>query len=232
MPQPEALYQLQQIDLKILSHRKRLGEIASALKDRTDIVQAEQAVETARKALAPVRTKSRDLELEIQSNTQKAKAAEDRLYSGKVKSPKELQDMQQEIESLKHRKEQLEEILLETMIAVEEAESALEDSETTLNTITAAWESDHRDLLAEQSDLEQQIENLQQQREKALAPITEESLKRYNSMRKQKANQPISPMRQGSCSVCGMEQTMAVQQAVRRGETTTCENCGRILADI
>lgn len=232
MPQPEALYQLQQIDLKILSHRKRLGEIASALEDRTAIVQAEQAVETARKVLAPIRTKSRDLELEIQSNAQKAKATEDRLYGGKVKSPKELQDMQQEIESLKHRKEQLEETLLETMITVEEAETVLEDSETTLSDVTAAWESDHSALLAEQANLEKQIEDLKQQREKALAPITEESLKHYNSMRKQKANQPISPMREGSCSICGMEQTMAVQQAVRRGETTTCENCGRILADI
>jgi uncharacterized protein len=233
MPQAEALYYLQQIDLQILRNGKRLDEIVVALGDDRVVTQAREQVEAAQKMLSPLKTRMRDLELEIQSNTQKATATEDRLYSGSVKNPKELQDLQQEAAALKRWNDELEDRLLEKMLEVETAQAELDESEAALAQVTADWEREHADLLAEQAALEDEVRSLQVQREKALKNVTAESLKVYDTMRPKKANQPISPLRGRSCGVCGIEQTMAIESEVRRGEGfVPCTNCGRLLADV
>jgi uncharacterized protein len=233
MPQAEALYYLQQIDLQILRNRKRLEEIAATLEDNTVVTAAREQVEAAQTVLAPLKTGVRNLELEIETNVQKTRSTEDRLYSGNVKNPKELQDMEQELAALKKRHGQLEDRLLEEMIAVEAAQEELDAREAELTNVTASWESQHSDLLNERAELEAKVERLHQQRETALKNVLPESLETYTQMRPKKANQPIAALRNGSCGVCGIEQTKAIEQEVQRGRSfVACLNCGRLLADV
>ena len=233
MAQAEALFNLQKIDLEIIRDRKRLKEIASALEDSEVIVQAQKQVDEAQEQLKPLRADMRNLELEIQSNTDKSKQSDQRLYSGNVKNPKELQDLQNEIASLKKRNEVLEDRLLEQMMMVEEAEDTLEERTGTLETVTSEWEQEHQDLLTEKSELEADVERLFEQRNSALKNVHDDNLKLYDTMRKQKANKPISALSGRTCSICGVEQTMSTEQEVKRGaELINCSNCGRILAYI
>lgn len=233
MSQAEALYHLQVIDLQIIRNQKRLKEIAAALEDNVAVLAAQQQVETAQQTLKPLRTAVRDLELEIQTNSGKAKATEDRLYSGSVKNPKELQDMQNEIAAIKHRNDALEEKLLEVMMMVEEHEAVLAEHEVSLAEAKSESESQHEDLLGERDQLEAEVSTLLEKRKAALVPVTEDSLKMYNTLRKQKANQPMALLNGLSCGVCGIEQTMAIVQDVRRGgKFVPCLNCGRILVDL
>jgi len=233
MSQAEALYNLQQVDLEILQHRRRLDEIAEVLGDNAAIKAAQAEVDAAEKALTPLRARLRDLELEMQTNRDKAKGAEDRLYSGVVKNPKELQDLQNEIASIKKRIDALETNSLEVMMSIEEAEDTLADRENTLAALTEELASEHADLINEQKSINQQVESLKQGRQQALAHADEDSLKLYKSMRKRKANKPIARLEGKSCGVCGIEQNNTVVQEVRKREGfVECENCGRILAAI
>src|SRR5688572_14994668 len=100
MIQAEALWHLQEIELNLLRHQKRLNEIATILGDDQAVLAAQTLLADAQKALVPLRTKARNFELEIQSNGQKAQQTEQQLYSGKVKNTKEMQDMQSEIAAL------------------------------------------------------------------------------------------------------------------------------------
>jgi predicted nucleic acid-binding Zn-ribbon protein len=230
MSQAEALYHLQEIELRIMRAQKRLLDIAAALEDDEAVKAAQDKVNAAEEALRPLRARVNDLELEIQSNVEKAKATEDRLYSGTVKNPKELQDMQQEIAALKNWHGELENRLLEAMVDVEEAEAHLATAEEQLASVTARWESEHRDLLDEQTQLETQGAGDEQQREKALQRVTPESLKTFTAMKPRKANQPVAVMNGRTCGVCGIQQTRAIEQEVRRGaDLVCCEGCGRIL---
>jgi hypothetical protein len=232
MTQVETLYELQQIDLQIIANGRRLKEITAAMADSEAVKKAEAAVKRAQDQLTPLRTKVRDLELEIQSTNQKHRATEERLYSGSVKNPKELQDMQHEIEALKKRQAELEDRLLETMVQVEDAETVLTQHEDALNAVRAEWEVQHSDLLTEQAELDSQNATLTEQRRDIAALIRPENMKLYNSLRPQKANQPISVLRGDSCSMCGIEQTRTLADDVRRGQTVIyCINCGRILVD-
>ncbi len=229
MSQAESLYSLQEIELRILRNQKRLGEIALALKDNKAIVEAQQQVDIARNILIPLQAKMRDCELEIHSNVEKTKSGEQRLYSGTVNNPKELQDIQQEIASLKKWHVELEDRLLEVMVNVEEAQEALDAAQTNLKTITSDWENDHKDLLNEQEQLATAIAELNLEHGEAIKVVEQKNLKIYKSMKPQKANQPIATLIRRTCGVCGIEQTMATEQEVRRGqELVTCPNCGRI----
>lgn len=230
MNQPEKLYQLQEIDLNMLRSRQRLQVIAAEL-GRNEAVQAAQAqVERAQKTLTPLQTRARDLDLEIRSNQEKARLTEENLYSGAVKNPKEMQDMQQEIESLKKRHGELETHMLETMFAVEEAESQLDEAQTQLAAVTKQLEQEHGTLIEEQAQLESRLRQLKTRREEALSGISAESLKIYDTMKPRKNNQPVALMTGNTCGLCGVAQNMMIEREVRQAQKLVyCSNCGRIL---
>ncbi len=231
MSQAMALYHLQETELQLLRGQKRLAEIATALEDHQAIDQAQAAVEAAQRALSPLQTRARNLELEIQSNLAKIQNADEALYSGRIRNPKELQDLQQEIQALKRRNADLEDQLLETMLAIEEAEASLAQTRQALEQTTAAWNEQHAHLLEEQKQLKAERSKLLQQREQALAGIDAASLSEYNALKPRKQNQPIALLIGGSCAVCGVEQTqMLVSEAMQGRTLVKCLSCGRILA--
>ncbi len=230
MSQAQILYRLQQIDLDIDARRSRLSYIERELNDRSAIEAAESKVAEAEGKLSPWQRRSSDLDLQIKGLSDKIRNAEKRLYSGIVKNPKELQDMQEEIASLKRRRAALEDDLLEAMIAVEEHQKAYQEARDNLDAITARRESEWDELRREKARLESELRELEKQREKVIADLDEDALERYTALRDVKSGQPISPLSDGICSVCGVEQSTTVIQQVRRGERLiTCTNCGRIL---
>jgi len=230
MNQAEALYRLQEVDLNLTRAQKRLQEISAVLGNNEAIAAAQGQVTQAQQELAPQQTRARHLELEIQSNTQKVRATEEQLYSGRVNNPKELQEMQQEIQSLKKRNQELEDNLLEAMVAVEEGEAVIAETTMALQGVKVAWESEHGQLLDEGAQLESQIVQFKQQREHALTAVTAENQKLYHNLRAKKHNQPVAALRGDSCAMCGVEQTLAVSRSVRQAqELVYCVSCGRIL---
>lgn len=233
LSQAEALYALQKIDVSLHKNRKRLAEIQALLANNEQVRNAQQAVDKANNTLNPLRAKARDIDLELQTTQNKHKTSEDRLYSGLVKNPKELQDLQNEITSLKHRIETLEEHALESMMMVEEATDVLNLSEEALKQAISEAEQQNRDLLSEKNRLQKDVEVLNAQREKALQTITADNLKTYETLRPKKANQPVAILRSGSCTLCGIEQTGFIIDNVRKAKDLVfCLGCGRILVEM
>jgi hypothetical protein len=233
MSQQQSLYHLQAIELKLRQHQRRLQEIATILANDAVVAAAQKKVDAAQNHLTPLRTKTRDLELEIQSAKEKAQTTEDNLYSGSVTNPKEMQDMQLEIASLKQRGLNLEDTLLETMVAVEEGEEGLADAENELQQVLDERKDEHHHLLDERSTLQAGVVELNQQRETVQAELTADNLKLYESMKPGKGNRPIAALQEDSCSICGVEQTTMIAREVQIGQSlVNCTNCGRILVSI
>jgi predicted nucleic acid-binding Zn-ribbon protein len=230
MSDAEALLHLQDIEMGIVRGQKRLNEIAQILADDAQVAQAQAQVTSAQQTLTPLRAKARSLELEIKSNTQKANASEEQLYSGKVRNTKEMQDMQAEVASLRKRNGELEETLLETMLAADEADGALRDAEQSLRQVVEERAGEKRHLLDEQTALQADISGLRKQRESALQVPSPDSLARYNALRPAKKGHPVAIMRGNLCTACGVEQDMAIERLARQGQSlVTCLSCGRIL---
>jgi predicted nucleic acid-binding Zn-ribbon protein len=230
MIQASELYRLQEIDLNVQQHHKRLEEIAAQLADNKALSDAQEQVTSDQQVLTPLQNKVRKLEQEIQSNTTKIKETDGTLYSGRVKNPKELQDMQQEIRSLKKRNQELEDVLLETMMQVDTADAALKDSSAKLEIIHSQFELANNSLVDEQKRLKAEGSALLKSREQLLPTIEANTLKVYNNLKPRKNNQAVAVLVNQSCSVCRVQQDMNVIQGVRKGETLTyCSSCGRIL---
>ena len=106
------LYRLQCLDDEGDGKRRRLAEVETALGEDEVLKQARRAVESAQARVKKRAAGQRDLELETQGLVDKSVHEEKRLYSGAIKNPKELQELQAEVAALKRRRGQLEEALL------------------------------------------------------------------------------------------------------------------------
>ena len=230
MSQPEALYRLQEIDLDIMRSQERLKQIGDLLANDEAVRTARAQVDSAQATLNPLKLQLRTLEHDIQSNESKTRTTEQQLYSGAVKNPKEMQDMQQEIEALKRWHGELEDTMLETMLAAEDAEAALGGAQSNLESVVASQGEQHHHLQDEQTELQAHIEQCRVRREQVLTEITPENLKIYNTMKAKKNHQPIAAMRGNTCSFCGVAQTVSIEREVRQGiKLVNCSNCERIL---
>ncbi|MBN2472582.1 MAG: hypothetical protein JXN59_17785 [Anaerolineae bacterium] len=230
MNQAQALYQLQQLDQDISQRKSRLTEIDALLGENTRVQAAEQTLAQAESDLAPWRTLVANLDLEIKSVAAKTESTEQHLYSGAVSNPKEMQDMQEEIASLKRRRAKLEDEMLEAMIEVENGQAAVDESSSNLKAVVAHWNTSQGDLLAEQEKLTRDIAGLREQRATIKLEITPAAMERYKHMYRSKQGQVVAPLKDSNCQVCGVSQTSkTVQEARQARELVYCENCGRIL---
>ena len=224
------LYQLQELELEARSAGRRLQAIAAALADDAAMQAAQDRCQAARDALKPLRARLRDLELETAVNEEKVRNTAQQLYSGAVKSPREMQDMQLEVAALTRRNGDLETWTLETMLSVEEAEGQLAQAESALAEVIDRRGDEHSRLLQEQETLKSSLPRLEARRQEAFAQITPELQKQYLALKPRKGGQPVARMEGNSCALCGVSQTLTAEREVRLGRNlVACANCGRIL---
>lgn len=225
------LYRLQTLDLTIVQRRARLKEIETALANNEQVAQAQRQLDAADQSLKPWQIRARDLDLEIKSLLQKIKETDERLYSGKVRNPKELQDLQSDIVSLKRRQSQLEDELLQAMLNSDEGQAAVAEAQKGLNQVKAIWAGAQHDLTDEKGRIERELTGLESQRKQAATAVDADTLKKYETLRAKKQGHAVALLVGDSCKTCGVEQTSMLAQQVRQGtQLVYCNNCGRILA--
>lgn len=230
MNQAQALFQFQLLDQDISQRKVRLAEIEQLLGEDTRVLVAEQAVKQAEADLTPWRTRAQDLDLDIKTVTSKAETVDQRLYSGQVTNPKELQDMQDEIASLKRRRSKLEDEMLEAMIEVEAGQQKLAEARTGLENTVAQWQDAQQDLIRKRDILTEELARLREQRTATKSDVEPQNLDLYKRMYRSKQGQVVSQLKDATCQYCGVGQTTQTVQKVRQArDLVTCENCGRIL---
>lgn len=230
MSQARALYQLQILELRLRKIEQRLQEIAAALAHDERVASAQTTVKKEEERLQPILARQRELEHALAANEEKAKATDERLYSGTVSNPKELADMQQELVALQRRHDQLEEELLDTMEAVESAQEGLAGAQVQLREAETAQAAENAELIQERAALMEERGSLREQSSAAIKGIAAEPLALYRRLSKQKRGRALALIKEGRCSACGVSLSTGLEQRVRHGiELVTCPNCGRLL---
>ena len=230
MSRVSTLFRLQEMDLELDARRARLEAIAEALSGSPAVQAGYQAVVEAEARLAAARVEVRALDYDNQALSEKIADVERRLYGGGVANPKELQDLQQDWHSLKHRRETLEEKQLEALIAAETAEAQKVAAQTDLQRVEAESAKTNGHLLDEQSSLRARVTRLEEEREAIQAGIPAEDQELYDRLRRSKNGRPVSQLADGVCTACGVAPSSARSQSARQGnELIRCGNCDRIL---
>lgn len=230
MNKAEALYRLQAIDLEIDQRKGHLEEIKASLADNKELDRARKTQQERENALTRLRIRLRDRELEMRSLTSKIASVEERLYSGRVKNPKELANLQEEARYLRRRRDELEDQVLEAMIEVEEDEASVAEQQQRLAVMEAEWQGLQARLSAQQSELLDRLSQLKARRVELQKSIQASDLALYEDLRRRKGGRAVALLKGELCQDCGVTlPTSQVQQARQGGILTLCASCERIL---
>ncbi len=194
------------------------------------IRSATQALEAAKRNQFKVQQALRSVEQEVQAVRIKINTSEASLYGGKIRNPKELQDIQTEIAALKRRHSVLEDSQLEAMLALDEAEGEQAAAEKGLTAAQADRATQQAGLLGEQGQLKKKLDRLQMERGATIGSILPENLEIYERLRKQKRGLAVAAIEDNACASCGTSIRPAELQVARSPEQMAyCSTCGRIL---
>jgi predicted nucleic acid-binding Zn-ribbon protein len=226
----ERLYRLQLVDSEWVERNHQLAQVESNIGETDDLIHARASVAEAQAGLQDLRARLRQLELEVDGLNAKLKANQDRLYSGRVRNPKELSGLHEEAAALRRRRSELEDDQLVLMITIEEQEAELAERQARQRQIESNWREDQAQLQAEKEDLELRLAELEEERSEIRAHIGASDLAEYDDLRSRLDGIAVARLREGVCQVCGVDVPVSVARAVERGEGIHyCTMCDRLL---
>lgn len=230
MSQPFQLYRLQQLDSQIDQLQARLHEIERILGDNSEQLEAERQAGQAATLLDEARKTLHRAEDDVKAQRVKIEQTEATLYGGKVRNPKELQDLQNETAALKRYLITLEDRQLEQMIAFEEAEEGHRLAAERLNQVHAQKSALSTKLTQEQTSISDEVQRLQDEHQAATSSVPEADLKLYNQLRQSRRGVAVARVTDTYCMACGSTLSAALLHAARSpNHLTRCDSCGRIL---
>jgi predicted nucleic acid-binding Zn-ribbon protein len=230
MNQAFQLYQLQKIDSQLDTIENRLSEIARILVADETREQAETAVHQKQQEIQLARLSIQKLEDVVQAQKIKVETSIAALYGGKISNPKELQDLQNEVGSLKKYLANLEDQELEAMISFDQLDLDLKKDMDNQKFVQSNFAEKQSRLLGEQLQLNRTKEKLLAERNATVPSILPENLDFYLKLRKTKRGIAVASITDGACTGCGSTLTPAEWQAARSPrQVVYCSSCGRIL---
>ena len=216
-----------------LRHRRdTLPERASlaSVQDRIAALDAGFAEAAARRD--EVRRRQRTLEDEVASVDAKIKGVNDKLYSGSVRAPRELQALEADAGALRRHKSDVEDRLLETMEELEplEAEADRIESERAQLDAEAAQLQARIDEQSGGIDAELTVE--QGQRDTAAARVEPGVMRLYEQLRAKNGGVGVARLVHGACDGCHMQLPATELDHIKHQPPEAiirCDQCGRIL---
>jgi predicted nucleic acid-binding Zn-ribbon protein len=224
------LFQLQKIDLKVDSLNKRLSEIDRIRNDNSARKIIEQSLSSFSEVNKNQKRSYAEIEDRVKTKKLKIEQSESSLYGGSIKNPKELQDLQSEIKSLKQSLASLEDEQLQKLMDQEATEKEISVVQKTLQDFDTQLQIQFSSLFAEEDTKKVELEKLMQEHKAVLDQINPENLTIYQALRKLKNGIALSTIEDGCCAVCGSTLTPADCQTAKSPiHMATCSSCGRIL---
>jgi predicted nucleic acid-binding Zn-ribbon protein len=224
------LYRLQQIDSELDRSFARIDEIDHLLADNEKIRRSQNVLDNAKIFHFEAEKRLRLAEEKVKDQRIKIERSQAALYGGKVSNPKELQDLQQESESLKKFLSSLEDQQLEAMLALDDAEADYSEASEAYNATEIQVADQKAAFLAEKSGLLQDIERQQNERNAASANIDPSVIRIYETLRQKKNGIAVARVLDKTCGACGSTLSAAIFSSAQvPARITRCSTCGRIL---
>lgn len=224
------LYRLQRIDSEIDQANNRLQEIETALSQDEELQFAVKQHGAIAEQHALQSKQLSQAEEAVTAQRIKIEQSEAALYGGKVRNPKELQDLQNEVASLKRHLSTLEDQQLDLMLGVDELNASLEQAKATLDSTRAHLVEKNAHLNGEQAEILQQVQRLAVEQSAVQNAIPVEPLELYQNLRQQRRGIAVASVQGKACAACGATLTPAqIQLAQSPTQIVRCPSCNRIL---
>jgi len=223
------LYALQHVDLDLESHRSALADAEAHIGDTEELTEAREKAARRKEALRAAEQNFKEREYEADELRHKIEPLEKKLYQGSILNPKELDDLQQDIESLKRRRSQLDDQAIEAMEALDEAQREMKEAEQRREELEQEHQSGQAGLRAQIATMQFEIAELERDRNEQAAEVEPSLLQLYERIAaiRQRA---VAKVEGGACQGCRISLPMSLVQRARTGnEIVQCSSCERIL---
>jgi predicted nucleic acid-binding Zn-ribbon protein len=230
MSQTLSLYRLQQIDNQMDHLRDRLQEIQKTLYDDTELRLSNEQAEKADARCLSANQVLKQAECDVQNQLIKIEQTQSSLYGGKSHSPKELQDLQNEVGALKRYLVILEDRQIEAMQESEMAEIDQQFAHAKVKTALEIRADLSKDLRKEQETTRNELERFLVQYNAVAGAIPATYLEFTSQWRQKRRGVAVAVIGDNSCGACGSNLSLAQIQSARSSDhMMLCPSCGRIL---
>ena len=225
------LLHLQSLDVRLHEVRAQLAVYPKKLADADARVAAAKAQLDKSKAaqLAVVKDRKK-YELDVEAWKDKARKYRDQ--TSQVKTNEAYKALQHETENAEKEISKAEDRLIEQMVAGEEYDRQIKQSEQLVKEVEAAMGRERAQIQMEKAAAEKEFAELNAERALAVAKIPENLLDHYERLIKKHNGIALAEVRDEKCAACGMRIRPHVFQEMRRAnseEMFHCETCTRIL---
>jgi len=224
-----ALYEVQKIDTEIARRERALAELddGTSAAARLEELRAQSA--EAEGGFHAIETELLDKELEMKGVEAKKKQVEDRLYSGRVRNPKELGDMENEVGMFKRQIDELTDRIIPLMDQLEERRAAAAAVKGQLAQAERELAAVRENFQTTGDRLREEIAALRQQRAESASAVDAALLRRYEEVHRHRGDPAMVPLEDNVCPSCHITIPSDTIRALERGlSVQTCESCGRI----
>jgi predicted nucleic acid-binding Zn-ribbon protein len=222
------IFELQQIELSIQGQVRQLEEMDLRIRHNGPFEQAEADLKAAEDERAGIEKQYKELDAEAEAPRAQIRQITDKLYSGKIKNPKELVGYEQEAGLLKASLAKKDDLLLDMMEKLESGKAAIKKLRETSKAAKSVWESEKTELKVLVDEAKKELGDLEKKRGGLLALIDKDTLATYEGLKGRKG-QVVVRVEQGRCLGCRVSLSVNELQRARGNAIVSCGNCGRIL---
>jgi predicted nucleic acid-binding Zn-ribbon protein len=232
--------QLRLLDVQELdSTTDRLEHRRATLPEHGEIEQLEERKSSLSDDIVRAATEDSDLgreQAKVDTDVEQVRARmerdQQRLDSGQVGSPKELENLQSEIESLHRRQTELEDAELEVMEQREEVQTRLAALKEELSGVEASLADATARRDATLGEIAADTEKTAAQRAETAATLPNDLLALYDKLRASSGGVGAAALHRGQCQGCHLQLNTTDLNRIKDAEpdeVIRCEECRRIL---
>lgn len=230
MNNSEAVYQLQKLHNELIKVSLAIAGFKKAIEDDSSVRLAEITLRAQRGTLLKNEQDQKKLDADSSTLSTKIREDETRLYNGKVKSPKEMVELQQEIAHQKQRLTELEERSFECLTENETLAANVAKAEAELRNMLTTRSSGLENLRADAEESTSDLKKLKASYNEHRAALPAEIIAHFDRLLLSKNNIAVALVDDDSCGVCG---TLLSKQVILSSRSAAspnvCPTCNRML---
>jgi uncharacterized protein len=234
-PDLAALLRVQERDtgLDRLRYRRNTLPEREAIRERRALeIELATRADSTRRDRDETLGEERRLDDEAQALARRAKEVDGKLYSGTISSPRELLDMQADIDQLDRHRATIEEHELEVMERRETLDTELTSLETTLTGLRAELAELEARLRSAEAELDAEIAVEESARAQEAAAVGADLLADFERRRAQNRGAGVALLVGDTCQGCRLSIPATEVDRIRHDPEAgiaSCDNCGAIL---
>jgi uncharacterized protein len=216
-----------------LRHRHQtLPERDGLVRGEADAAALDARAATVRAERDTVAREEQRLDDEARSLAEKATEVEARMYSGEVSSPRELQAMQSDVESLRKHQRTIENRELELMETREPLDATVTELDGQLDVLAGEIDRIRRALTESEAEIAAEAKVEREARDALAAGIDPALVKEYERCRSQAQGVGVARLVGNTCQGCHLTIPATEVERIKKSAGNPlafCDNCGAIL---